>query len=160
MPCIFTFPSKNLTLQNKHFFLSECGEKFRPMYKSLTWVREMFDGGTFSINDMQFTVNSVNLWKLRIICSSKVHLLAFTASVTLSMITMLMKDLQMTAEDTYLHHGSFDRPRHILEVRKKDGDTINAMVEYIVGSSGAGIVYCLSRDDCVKLSSKFMNTWQ
>jgi len=104
--------------------LSEWGHDFRPDYNQLGCLRQDYPD---------------------------VPIMALTATANDKVVKDAMKVLGM--KRPYLFSSSFNRPNLSYEVRKKDGKTIDIMADYVARRSHeSGVIYCLSRKDCEKLS--------
>ncbi|KAL7568679.1 hypothetical protein ACA910_021677 [Epithemia clementina (nom. ined.)] len=82
-----------------------------------------------------------------------VPLMALTATANEKVVNDAIRALGMTNE--YRYKSSFNRPNLHYEVRKKDSKTVDAIAEYISKRPHeSGVVYCLSRKDCEKISEQ------
>jgi len=111
--------------------LSDWGHDFRPDYQNLFTLRESFPG---------------------------VPLMALTATANEKVVKDAISALRMK-QDCYLYKSSFNRPNLHYEVRKKDSKAEDSICDYIAerqndSNTPSGVIYCLSRKDCEKLSEK------
>lgn len=82
-----------------------------------------------------------------------VPLMALTATANGKVVNDAIRALGMTNEYRYV--SSFNRPNLRYQVLKKDAKTIEAIAAYVSKrSKDSGVIYCLSRKDCEKLSEQ------
>jgi ATP-dependent DNA helicase RecQ len=96
--------------------VSEWGHDFRPEYRQIAHLRQHYP--------------NVPIW-------------ALTATATERVRSDIISQLQL--RQPFIHIGSFNRPNLYYEVRPKHRRAYEEMVQQIGQTSGAGIVYCLSR---------------
>jgi bloom syndrome protein len=114
--------------------LSDWGHDFRPDYSALNILRESYPS---------------------------VPIMALTATANEKVVQDAIRALRMK-QDCYLYRSSFNRPNLHYEVRKKDSKADDSICDYIVkqyksNSQASGVIYCLSRKDCEKLSEKLQD---
>jgi bloom syndrome protein len=79
--------------------------------------------------------------------------MALTATANEKVVNDAIRALGMKNE--YRYQSSFNRSNLHYEVRKKDGQTLEVIADYIASRpKESGVVYCLSRKDCEKTSQK------
>ncbi|MBW4552019.1 MAG: DNA helicase RecQ [Aphanocapsa sp. GSE-SYN-MK-11-07L] len=105
--------------------VSEWGHDFRPEYRQLNQVRQLFP---------------------------QVPVLALTATATERVRQDIIAQLNLQAPN--VHIASFNRPNLYYEVRPKGKQAYREMVQQIKQINGATIVYCLSRRRVDELASK------
>jgi len=106
--------------------LSDWGHDFRPDYNQLGSLRQNYPG---------------------------IPIMALTATANRRVVDDAIRALKMKNE--YRYQSSFNRPNLHYEVRKKDSKSIDAMADYInERKNDSGVIYCLSRKDCEKVSEK------
>jgi superfamily II DNA helicase RecQ len=82
--------------------------------------------------------------------------MALTATANEKVVRDAIRALRMK-QDCYRYQSSFNRPNLHYEVRRKDSKADDSICDYIVkqyrcNSQASGVIYCLSRKDCEKLS--------
>ena len=87
--------------------------------------------------------------------------MALTATANQKVVDDAISALRMK-RDCYLYRSSFNRPNLHYEVRKKDSKADDSICDYIVQQHKeshhcSGVIYCLSRKDCEKLSEKLQD---
>jgi bloom syndrome protein len=106
--------------------LSDWGHDFRPDYNQLGMLRQEFP---------------------------QVPMMALTATANERVVNDAIRALGMRGEHRY--KSSFNRPNLRYEVRPKDGKSLDAIANYISKRpNDSGVIYCLSRKDCEKLSEQ------
>jgi ATP-dependent DNA helicase RecQ len=96
--------------------VSEWGHDFRPEYRQLRVLREIFPG---------------------------VPMQSFTATATARVRQDIVTQLQLQGHAE--HVASFNRPNLFYEVRQKGSGAYHQLLRQIQSTPGPGIVYCLSR---------------
>jgi bloom syndrome protein len=106
--------------------LSDWGHDFRPDYNQLGMLRQEFP---------------------------QVPMMALTATANEKVVQDAIRALGMRNEHRYV--SSFNRPNLRYEVRPKDGKSLDAIANYVAKRpNDSGVIYCLSRKDCEKLSEQ------
>ncbi|MEM7592230.1 MAG: DNA helicase RecQ [Cyanobacteria bacterium P01_A01_bin.83] len=105
--------------------VSEWGHDFRPEYSKLYQIRQRYP---------------------------QIPLQALTATATTRVRKDIIEQLSLRSPD--VHVASFDRSNIHYEVRPKDRNIYPQLLRAIRSTSGAGIVYCLSRDQVEKLATR------
>jgi ATP-dependent DNA helicase RecQ len=105
--------------------VSEWGHDFRPEYRQLTTIRQHFPVIPFQ---------------------------AFTATAT----ERVRQDIctQLSLRDPFYHLSSFDRTNLYYEVLPKSRQTYQQLLAQIRSTTGAGIIYCLSRKRVEEVATK------
>lgn len=96
--------------------VSEWGHDFRPEYRQLRQIRQRY---------------------------ATVPVIALTATATARVRQDIMQ--QLALKQPMIHVASFNRPNLTYEVRPKPKQAYRELVRLVQQTSGAGIVYCLSR---------------
>jgi bloom syndrome protein len=114
--------------------LSDWGHDFRPDYSALHFLRESYPS---------------------------VPIMALTATANEKVVQDAIRALRMK-QDCYRYQSSFNRPNLHYEVRKKDSKADDSICDHIVeqyksNSHASGVIYCLSRKDCEKLSKNLQD---
>ena len=105
--------------------VSEWGHDFRPEYRQLATLRARYP---------------------------RVAMLAFTATATPRVRDDIVR--QLALRDPAVHVASFNRPNLFYAVKPKDRGTYAELLERARASTGAGIVYCLSRKRVDELTTE------
>ena len=84
--------------------------------------------------------------------------MALTATANEKVVNDAIVSLRMK-QDCYRYKSSFNRPNLHYQVRKKDSKTEDSICDYIIekhkkNNHTSGVIYCLSRKDCEKVSEK------
>eukprot|EP00984_Skeletonema_dohrnii_P037062 scaffold38709_cov278-Skeletonema_dohrnii-CCMP3373.AAC.1 len=88
-----------------------------------------------------------------------VPIMALTATANKKVVNDVIVALGMRNE--YRYQSSFNRPNLHYEVRRKDKQTPDLMADYIAERRNeSGLIYCLSRRDCVTLTDTLNNKLQ
>lgn len=108
--------------------VSQWGHDFRPDYKRLSILRETFPS---------------------------VPIMALTATATPRVSVDILQQLGIKRAKRFIQ--SFNRPNLKFEVRLKQKDTLDEIINLIRTNfcNKSGIVYCLSRDECERLAKLF-----
>jgi bloom syndrome protein len=79
--------------------------------------------------------------------------MALTATANERVVNDAIRALAM--RNPYRYITSFNRPNLRYEVRQKDSKSLDAIADYISKRpTDSGVIYCLSRKDCEKLSEQ------
>ena len=105
--------------------VSEWGHDFRPEYSKLMQIRQRYP---------------------------RVPLQALTATATTRVQQDIIRQLNLRSPD--VHIASFDRSNIHYEIRPKDRNIYPKLLRAIRAESGAGIVYCLSRNRVEEVASR------
>jgi ATP-dependent DNA helicase RecQ len=108
--------------------VSEWGHDFRPDYRKLSQLRHYFP---------------------------KVPWLGLTATATDRVRQDIIKQLDLCEPE--IHISSFNRPNLYYEVRRKSTTPYKELLAQVKQSTGAGIIYCLSRKKVDELTSKLQH---
>ncbi len=108
--------------------ISAWGHDFRPEYRQLQILRQRYP---------------------------QVPIMALTATAT----PRVRQDIsqQLTLQNPQVHVASFNRPNLYYEVRRKNRNSYNELLEIIRKEDGSGIVYCLSRRQVDELAEQLRN---
>ena len=105
--------------------VSEWGHDFRPEYSKLKQIRQRYP---------------------------QVPLQALTATATKRVRQDIIEQLDLRSPD--VHVASFDRSNIYYEIQPKDKDIYPKLLRAIKAESGAGIVYCLSRNQVEQVAER------
>ena len=105
--------------------VSEWGHDFRPEYSRLSQIRQRYP---------------------------QIPLQALTATATKRVRQDIIKRLQLRSPD--IHVASFDRSNIYYEIQPKDRNIYPKLRQAIKAESGAGIVYCLSRNRVEEVANR------
>jgi ATP-dependent DNA helicase RecQ len=105
--------------------VSEWGHDFRPEYSQLKQIRQRYP---------------------------QIPLQALTATATKRVRQDIVDQLNLRSPD--IHIASFDRSNIYYEIQPKDRDIYPKLLRAIRGESGAGIVYCLSRNRVEEVATR------
>jgi len=105
--------------------VSEWGHDFRPEYRQMQLLRDLYPD---------------------------IPLMALTATATERVRQDIMEQLEL--RQPFIHIASFNRPNLYYEVRPKTQESYGELFELISETSGAAIVYCLSRRQVEELARK------
>lgn len=108
--------------------VSEWGHDFRPDYRQLQQLRQSYP---------------------------KVPVMALTATATERVRHDIVEQLNL--KDPVVHLATFNRPNLYYEVRPKQRQTYDELVQIVRKTPGSGIVYCLSRKRVDELALKLQN---
>ncbi|QZT37307.1 DNA helicase RecQ [Halosquirtibacter xylanolyticus] len=125
---IFGMLNVSLLAVDEAHCISSWGHDFRPEYQQLKWIKHTFP---------------------------KLPIIALTATADKTTRSDIVTQLGLHNERTFL--ASFNRPNLSLEVRVGVGakDKDREIIDYIRSRpNDSGIIYCMSRKSCEKLSSK------
>jgi bloom syndrome protein len=108
--------------------MSQWGHDFRPDYMDLGRIRDEFP---------------------------EVPIMALTATANEKVVIDAIKNLKMR-DDRYIYKSTFNRSNLSYAVKQKNNKTIDDIAAYILkrGPKCSGVVYCLSKKDCEKVSKK------
>lgn len=85
-----------------------------------------------------------------------VPIMALTATANQKVVDDAIRVLNM--QNPFLYRSSFNRPNLSYEVRKKDKQTTETIAKYVASRrNDSGVIYCLSRKDCEKISEKLQD---
>lgn len=105
--------------------VSEWGHDFRPEYSQLKQIRQRYP---------------------------QIPIQALTATATKRVREDIVNQLNLRSPD--IHIASFDRSNIHYEIQPKDRDIYPKLLRAIRGESGAGIVYCLSRNRVEEIATR------
>ncbi len=108
--------------------VSEWGHDFRPDYRQLQQLRHSYP---------------------------KVPVMALTATATERVRHDIVEQLNL--QDPVVHLATFNRPNLYYEVRPKQRQTYDELLQIVRKTPGSGIVYCLSRKRVDELALKLQN---
>ena len=125
LPSLVTAPGIAALVVDEAHCVSEWGHDFRPEYRRLALIRRRHP---------------------------TIPIVAFTATATSRVRGDIVQQLEL--RDPALHVASFNRPNLFYTVRPKSKHSYAELLQRCRGSSGSGIVYCLSRRRVDELAAR------